>query len=346
MAKIAVIGAGLFGVTIAAKLADKNIVDLYERNDDILQAASGINQFRLHKGYHYPRSEETVLLSLSALKSFQREFKTAIVRNVSHYYCIAKKKSLTTPKEYISFCERNRLSFTKVRLKLINEKEVDLCLKVNEHLIDPALLKEALIKKLKKPNLKVFYGKTATRSLFKNYDKVILCTYANLNSLLTLKQKRNYQYEVCEKIVVELPDKFKNKSVVVMDGPFMCVDPFGSTGYFLLGNVVHAIHSSNVGTRPIVSSKFKNLLNRGIIKNPPVTNFKKFIESASVFLPDIAQARYYGSMFTVRAVLPNKEKTDERPTIVKRIDKKLITVFSGKLVSSVSAASEVDRLIS
>lgn len=346
MAKIAVVGAGLFGVTIAAKLADKNVVDLYEKNDDILQAASGINQFRLHRGYHYPRSEETVFLSLSALKSFQREFETTIIRNVSHYYCIAKRKSLTTPKDYISFCKRNTLPFTKVRLNLINDNEIDLCLKVNEHLIDPILLKNELIKKLKKPNLNVFYGETATRGTFKKYDKVVLCTYANLNSLLKLKQRRNYQYEICEKIVVKLPDKFKNKSIVVMDGPFMCVDPFGSTGYFLLGNVVHAIHTSNVGTSPIVSSKFKNLLNRGIIKNPPVTNFKKFIDSASVFIPDISYARYQGSMFTIRTVLPNKDKTDERPTIVKQMDKKVITVFSGKLVSCVSAAIEVDRLIS
>ena len=28
--------------------------------DDIMKAASGINQYRIHRGYHYPRSFETI----------------------------------------------------------------------------------------------------------------------------------------------------------------------------------------------------------------------------------------------------------------------------------------------
>ena len=44
-AKIAIVGGGIFGVTAAIKLAQKNLsVDLFERNGDILQEASGIKQ--------------------------------------------------------------------------------------------------------------------------------------------------------------------------------------------------------------------------------------------------------------------------------------------------------------
>ena len=57
--KIAVVGGGIFGITSAWKLAQKGHgVDLYEKQPDILTAASGINQYRLHKGFHYPRSVE------------------------------------------------------------------------------------------------------------------------------------------------------------------------------------------------------------------------------------------------------------------------------------------------
>ena len=58
--KIAVVGAGLFGCTIALILSKKYNVDLYERKPDILNEASMCNQFRFHLGFHYPRSEKTV----------------------------------------------------------------------------------------------------------------------------------------------------------------------------------------------------------------------------------------------------------------------------------------------
>ena len=78
--KIAVVGGGIFGVTVAWLLAKSNCeVDMYEKESDILLAASGINQYRLHKGYHYPRSKETALLSIEGEKSFQREYSKALL---------------------------------------------------------------------------------------------------------------------------------------------------------------------------------------------------------------------------------------------------------------------------
>ena len=49
--------------------------------------------------------------------------------------------------------------------------------------------------------------------------------------------------------MVKLPEQFKNKSVVVLDGPFTCIDPYGNTDYHVMGNVVHAIHDTMVGER-------------------------------------------------------------------------------------------------
>jgi len=345
MTKIAVVGAGLFGIIIANKLAQIGKVDLYEKENDILSAASGINQFRLHRGYHYPRSPETVRSNIESLNSFQKEFRKTIIRNVSHYYCIAKRDSFTTSQEYIDFCKRNNLEFTRADFGLVNKDKIDLCIKVKEQLIDPKKLKNLMLKKIERPNLKLFLGKSADQKILKDYDRVIICTYASINSLIEKRYQQNYQYEICEKIVIRLPQTFKKKSIVILDGPFMCMDPYGSTGNHLLGNVVHAIHFSNTGKQPIIHSKFKNLLNRGIITNPPFSNFKKFLESTAAFIPDIKKAKYVGSMFTVRTVLPNKEKTDERPTIIRKVDNKTITVFSGKLVSCMTAAAEVEKLI-
>ena len=38
--KVAVVGGGIFGVTAAFKLAEHYKVDLFEKNDDLLKAAS------------------------------------------------------------------------------------------------------------------------------------------------------------------------------------------------------------------------------------------------------------------------------------------------------------------
>ena len=73
--KIAIVGGGIFGITVAVKLAKSgHSIDLFEKNGDIMTAASGINQFRLHRGYHYPRSKETGEESLRGLPLFLKEY--------------------------------------------------------------------------------------------------------------------------------------------------------------------------------------------------------------------------------------------------------------------------------
>src|SRR3989338_8270724 len=93
--KVAVVGAGLFGISTALELDRAgHTVTLFEKNSDILQAASGINQYRLHRGYHYPRSKETIQSALITEGSFRKEYGPAIIDGPEHYYCIAKEKSL------------------------------------------------------------------------------------------------------------------------------------------------------------------------------------------------------------------------------------------------------------
>lgn len=345
MKKIAVVGAGLFGITIACKLGKQYSVDLFEKEKNILAAASGINQFRLHRGYHYPRSLETVRSSLESEKSFRDEYGKAIIPGTENFYCIASKNSLTSSKRYVQFLQENRLDFLPKDLKLIDPKSVDLIILAKENLLDPEILKKICMEKIKKNNVKLFVSKKAGREVFAKYDFVVISTYASSNELLEGSKQRDLQFELCEKIVVSLPDSFKNKSIVILDGPFMCVDPFGTTDLFIMGNVVHAIHSTTIGKSAFFPNKYLKLLNRGVIKNPPVTNFKKFIESTKYFIPQIAQAEYKGSMFTVRTVLPYKEKTDERPTIVNRINEKTFTVFSGKLITCATVANQIKKTI-
>ena len=54
---------------------------------------------------------------------------------------------------------------------------------------------------------------------------------------------------------------------------------------------------------------------------------------------------HIGSMYTIRTVLPNVEKTDTRPTLVNKINDNIITVFSGKIGNCIEAANQVESLI-
>lgn len=346
--KIAVVGAGIFGISTAVKLAQNgHQVDLFEKESDILKAASGINQFRLHRGFHYPRSAGTTGDSIRTERSFRQEYGQAVIDDGEQYYCIAREGSLISADKYLDFCKQFELGHEHVKPAFLNHRQIDLCLRAQEGRVDHAKLKKICQRRLKKNHVNLQLRTNATSAMLKKYDFSVLCTYAHLNSLLSHipDQQKKYQFELCEKPVVKLSRYLTGKSLVVMDGPFMCVDPFGGTGNFLLGNVVYAIHQSNVGLHPEIDGKFLPFLNKGIIKNPPITNFKKFIESGTRFMPELSKARHVGSMFTIRTVLPNKEKTDERPTIVSRIDDKTVTVFSGKFSNCVEAAEKVLAMV-
>ena len=345
--KIAVVGGGFFGITCAYKLGKKHTVDLYEKNADIMCASSDVNQSRIHRGYHYPRSDETVQEVLRAEKTFVNEFKDAVMKNTEKYYCIAKEGSLTTKTEYKKFCERNDLEYEVTDLDIIKEESIDLCVKVKEELFDHKKIKKICWEKLKENNVNVKLEKEFTKDMFEKYDFIVISTYADSNSLLEdfPTKQRDYQFEICEKAFVKLPDSFKDKSVLIMDGPFMSIDPVGETDYFIIGDVVRQIFSTNIGKTPIIDEQFLPLLNRGIIKNPPITNFKKMIQAASKFMPEINDAVHIGSSFCVKTVLSDSNETDKRPTLINYINKKIVSIFSGKISTCVEVSLEIEKIV-
>lgn len=341
---IAIVGAGIFGASCAWTLAKNGYrVDLYEKNYDILQAASSINQYRLHRGYHYPRSKDTAASSLLGEKSFQQEYQSAILTKNDHYYCLAKDNSKTSADQFIKFMDNLGLEYQLTKLDIIKNENVQLTIKVNESLYDPKELKKICWQKIKKYKVNIFLNTQVNYDQLKKYNYVIIAAYASINNLLNQhrKQQKDYQFELCEKPLLKLPQPYKNKSIVILDGPFTCIDPFGDTNNFVMGNVIHAIHQTNVSKHPKIPDKFKNLINKGIIKNPPVTNIDKFIKSAEKFFINIEKARHIGSMFTYRTVLANHDHDDARPSFVEQLDKRTFVIFSGKVGTCIDVANEI-----
>ena len=337
--KVLVVGGGIFGTTASVALATSGFnVTLHEELDSIMKCASDINQYRLHRGYHYPRSKSTAQECLDGLKSFKRKYGASVVNgNVNHFYAISSRDSMVSKEEYLKFLYEMGLEYN------VNEpfNGTDLTVEVGEELFDSEKLRVQVTQKMKGAGVNVVLNKHTTKEDFDDYDYVVIATYAKINELLD--ESVQYQYEVVEKPVVKLPKEYKNKSVVVMDGPFMCLDPY-KDGYHVLGHVEHAIHSTNVGDYPMVLNKhIVGYLNNGVIHNPKVTKINKFIEAGMEFFEDFDKLEHIGSMFTVRTVLAHRDHDDARPTIVTQEAHNVYTIFSGKIGTCVQAANELVR---
>ena len=335
--KVAVVGAGIFGISSALKLDGDFDVTLYEKTDDILKGASSINQYRLHRGYHYPRSIETAVSAKKGTESFIEEYPCEI-SNTKQHYVVASQKSKVNSKEYESFMDSIKLKYEKVNTPLVNKLTTENTYLVDETLFDPCKLYELCMGKLRNSQVTIIYKTEFTSDMSSDFDYVINCTYSNLNEVHDDGQM--YQYEICEKPILKLSDKYKGIGVIIMDGPFMCIDPYSDTEYHVMGNVVEAIHETNVGKSPVVSEELRPLLNKGLIKNPPITKIDRFIETAKEFL-DMDDVEHIGSMFTIRTVLANRDHDDARPSIVKKHSNNMYSIFSGKISTAVDTSNEL-----
>ena len=238
---VAVVGAGIFGITAALSLNDNGLsIDLFEKNTDILQNASSINQYRLHRGFHYPRSHETAISAKYGTHTFLKEFPCETQYKNQHY-AISKRNSKVNSIQYQKFMDIVGIKYTKVKSNLINKNNIEAIYSVDERLFSPKRLYSLCDKKLKESNVNVKLDTEFKVNMISKYDYTVVCTYSNINTLLPNPQL--YQFEVCEKPIAKLPDNFKGVGIVVMDGPFMCIDPYEDTEFHVLGNVVHAIHS-------------------------------------------------------------------------------------------------------
>jgi len=342
---VAVVGGGIFGSTAAVELASAgHRVVLYEAGTDLLSSASGINQYRLHRGYHYPRSVSTATSSRDAERSFRSRYGGAVVDGIEHVYGIAARDSLTSADAFLLFLEAVELEHRIVEPPYV--QGVELAVAVEESLFDPVALRALVWEQLREASVDVRLGERVALSDLDAYEVVVVAAYTAMNDLLAgTAVERDYQFEVVEKVVVRPPESVAGRSVVILDGPFTCIDAFGRTGLSVMGHVVHAIHHASVGRFAEIPPELAPLLDRGVIERPPLTSFPRFRDAAAEFFPDATELEHVGSMFTIRTVLPGLDATDERPTLVTAVDERLVTVFSGKVGTCVRAAEEVAAIV-
>lgn len=349
MKKIAVIGSGFFGCTIALFLSKKYQVEIFEKEKNILKGVSSSNQQRFHLGYHYPRSPETVQEIRKSKKDFINFYGSSVLGNTKNYYGVSKNKSKTSYEKYLLFLEKNNLKYNISKIKIFSDLVSD-ALETQEKNLNFFQMKKKIKNLLKKNKIKINLAKMLTKNNIKNFDKIIIAAYDQNNSVLNqLGMKKfkyeKFKYELIEKTVIRLPKLYNKKSYIVVDGQFGCVDPYLGTKFHLMSDNVLSKIEVCEGHVPNFKNYKKKFVNKGIVKNIKYSNFYKIRYRLSKIMPFLKYSEYVGSLFAIRTVKLHVESTDDRRASYKKINNKIITVLAGKWIGCVSIAKQLLRKI-
>lgn len=346
---IAVIGAGFYGTSIAIEIKKRapNInVDLFEKKKEILKGTSGKNQFRLHRGYHYPRSHKTFIECEASNRSFENFFKDCFIQS-NNFYSISKYQSKIDIDSFLKYLNKVRLPYKFFQNhQLINKEHSQGIVLTNEKIIDIAKTRQFLLKEISKRdiNLLINHNVNIDKNFINKYDHIILATYENNNFL---KKNLNivtskYYYQLVEKIIIECPKEYKNFSCVVLDGNFMSIDPFKKK-YHIIGHVTKSvIKSTNSKIGIILNKSQTSKYNDYIFDNSKSSLFPKIKKDFCKYFNNFENVKYCNSFYVIRSTKKNEE--DERTTDIE-LDNKIISVHSGKWINCVEAAKTVSKII-
>ena len=139
--RILVIGAGWYGCHLASVLIQKGIdVDIVDKANDFFQGSSSKNQNRLHLGYHYPRSDDTITECKEGYTQFCEIYGDLIVKFTKNLYFIESSgASNVTMNDYIAKLQQHSLPIKPYDAELplpIYHMETPI-LEVEEQYIDP-----------------------------------------------------------------------------------------------------------------------------------------------------------------------------------------------------------------
>lgn len=343
--KIAIIGAGWFGCHIASKLLDEGYdIRIYEKEKKIFKNASGNNQNRLHLGFHYPRSKETIELSKSNFFKFKKEYSFLTKKIKNNIYSISNsKKSKVDFKDYCKILKESKLKFKKLNPKNSISKKIrniEGSIICDEELILISRSIEFFYQKLKskiKFNLevdKIIFNKNNYFIDGDKFDYIIDCTGCRFRKNKT----KNLRYEFCS---VFLYNKEKNNddfALTIMDGPFFTLYPWNEKTEYGLYSVQN---SRLISSQNIVSlrKRVHKTINRKFLYNKRKTVENKFLRYYPEFKKQFKFKKY---LLSYRTLIENK--FDTRVCKVTN-ENRFISVFPGKIDHIFYAYNEIKKCL-
>ncbi len=335
--RIAIIGGGFYGCYLAFKLKNKfkskYKVDIFEKNNDLLKEAAINNQWRLHLGFHYPRSKQTIRQCVKGYKLFVQDFNKYIFYPKWNLYLI-HKDSKTSFKQFLKIYKKFNLKIKKFDLNklnfLRNTSDYLGAIKTKEGVIKFDKLNNFLKKKIinscklflntQISNINSQKGKLKDQkgNIYDNYDYILNCTYTNPN--LGNNKKFKIKYELVGMVEAKNPF-YKKIALTIVDGPYISIYP----------RTNKTVSLSSVKFTPIK----KVLTQKNIYKLE-----KKILRKKDLYMNKIVKdvKKYFISNLNIKIVkfiLSTKVKIlndnqDQRPTLLTK-NNKVFNILCGKI---------------
>ncbi len=331
--KICIIGGGFYGCYFAIKIKKKypnSEVTIFEKNNDILLESAINNQYRLHYGFHYPRSPMTIKQTLVGSKKFIKEFKKYIYFPKKNIYAIHKKSKINF-KKYTKIFIKYKIPFKNLERNqfdkyFINPKLIEGAILTGEGVIDLNKLYKDIKKKYLK-NIKIIKRKKVVNldpngTIFfdnkqkKKFDLIFNTTFVNPN--LGLKKGFNIKYELSAMAYVK---NFLSKdlAITIMDGNYISAYP--------LNNRILSL--SSVKYTPIYKTKSLENLIKFQKSGSYKIRGKKIIEDANRFLIIPNKLKIKKISVAPKVKILNDKGSKRTANFIKK--KKLFSVLCGKL---------------
>ena len=169
--------------------------------------------------------------------------------------------------------------------------------------------------------------------------KIFNVTYAGINQLLKASSLDTIalKYEVAELVLVEVPERFKDTGITLMDGPFFSCIPFPSRNCYSLSHVRYTPHSfwheSELNTNP-----YKALED---IKS----NFLFMKKDAQRYMPILSKLKYIESLFEIKTIVSRNEVDDGRPIVLKKHSDSIYSILGTKLDNIYDLEERIEKII-
>lgn len=237
--KIGIIGAGWYGCHLASSLASLGFdVRVYDRHEELMQEASGNNQFRLHLGFHYARHHGTRLQSRDGFQRFIERYPTLSDEIEQNVYAVPNTTSLVDYSTYKLVMAASGIDYIEMPEPPAILTDVEGCLLTRERVImlDRArrMFRSRLAGSLE---LGTEARVTAQGDRYaeingERFDYVIDATWGQLKSLPI-----EVYYEPTLLLYYEASERLP--AITLVDGPLASIYPTEDRSIYTLSSVPH-----------------------------------------------------------------------------------------------------------
>ena len=361
-----VIGGGFYGCAIASHLASKPGLDkicIVEKEQSLFNRASLNNQYRVHNGYHYPRSFNTANRSRANFQRFIKDWSSAIISNFNSLYAIPKQNSKINAFQFEQFARLIGSRLTEAsaaQKKLFNAHYFDGIYQAEECCYNPLILKNLYLSKLNKLSVDLIldtkvnavtqdnnsYGIETESKTSQNQklssNLIFNCTYSGLNQITgdLHGPVTALKHEIAEIVLFKKPKALADVGITVMDGPFFSILPTENSNILSLSHVRYTPHLSWKDEKSIDPYSLLNNYQES-------SRYSRMFRAAQKWIPSMTEKSYIASKFEIKTILDKNEIDDGRPILFER-DKNLKNIFyilGSKIDNIYDALEKIDEEI-